>query len=585
MIKKRVALFFLLFFIVIRLIWLDADPFWLKHYSDIHDEAWWADNARLMFLYGAWQMDEFAGAWAVSPVGTWLHYVSFYFGGINFLSLRFWSALSGLLSIALIYWLSTKNRLENPIFIAAAFASFQTWLLWNRIGHWESTLGFLLLLIYSLLFYRVNFFKLILATCIATMATFIKPTFIYLAIPIFVLYLVSNPNSIKHKAKQLVVIMLPAFLIALGFKLFYFDVHQLQFQPYYQHFQTIYYTWFDLVNPIYFLSKLSGIFNNEFFVQPDVALLFLALLVFKTDKQPMLKQLRLLILLVFIGLLFSDFNSRRFIPLFPLLAFYTLVCFQKAKISLSQLDWFRQSVLFIFSVATVGLFTHNAVLLFIFCAFILMLTILMNRFHKTVIQTWIILVAIFILVASGNYCAQQWDHFEKPNVEINFQTVMQAWFWISILLLGFLLIFLKFRIAGLLFFFTLFTLVSLSKLNFSIVKTNRELAPRLQGAVIGDLFSFEVAFLSRSYMLHYITDSVDNQIRIKQKMRLPNSVVISNFGEFQTEKGIHKSLKNLNIQTPSILETWPVYDLNSRLAVYYFSLKAGNEEKTEDKPK
>lgn len=582
MIGKKAALFFLVFFIVVRLIWINADPFWLKHYSDIHDETWWADNARLMILFGQWQMDEFAGAWAVSPIGTWLHYLSFSIAGINFMSLRFWSVISGLISIALIYRLSVKNQFNNPILITAAFTGFQTWLLWNRMGHWESTLGMLLLVIYAMLFYKSNFYKIAGAACLATIAVFIKPTFIYLAVPVFGYFLLSNHQVLKTKAKQLVAIFLPAFLIALGFKLFYFDLNQQQFQSYYQHFQAIYYTWFDLINPINFTTKLAGIFRNEFFVQPDVALAVLVLLICKTDNQK-LNQLRWLMGLIFIGLMFSDFNSRRFIPLLPLLAFYVVASFQQLKISFNQLDGFQKLVLFIFSIAAIGLFTQNPIWLLVLSALVLVFIFFINQLQSLFIKTGLILIALLIVCASGNYCNQQWSHFEKPVIEFSIKTISESWLWIFILLISFYSILIRFRLWGLMVFFSFFSLLSFLKINFSIQDVNNGLATKLNGAVVGDLFSFEAAFQSKSYMLHYAIDSISNEIRAKQKMKFPQSVVFSNFSEFQTVDGMHKSFKNFSIQPTAIYEVWPIYDHS--FSVGYFNLKTETEPKTEDIPK
>lgn len=585
MIGKKAALFFLVFFIVVRLIWLNADPFWLKHYSDIHDETWWADNARLKLLFGQWQMDEFSGAMAVSPIGTVLHWLGFYFGGINFFSLRFWSALSGLLSIGLIYRIVVKNRLTNPLLITATFASFQTWIMWNRLGHWESTLGFLLLLIYYSLFHTSIRFNLIISSVIAAVGFFIKPTFVYLAIPVFGVFVTSNNGDITHKLKMLAKLSLPGLLIALLFKVFYFDVHLIQFQPYYQHFQSIYYSWFDLINPIYFITKLSGIFRNEFFVQPDVAFILLILLLFKNERNTSVYHLKLLISAIFIGLLFSDFNSRRFIPLLPLLVFYSILSLQAGQSNFSQLTRFQKAMVFIIAIGFLGLFSSSPVILGFGGLFIFIILYFLNQLPKPITHLVLIAASSVVVVASGNYCWQQWFHFEKAEIEFTLFSSLNAWLIVFALILSFSLIIFKYRIKGLIFFFFGFCILSLLKIDFTLQRANDSLSHRIKGAVVGDLFSFEVLLQSKSYMLHYATDSIETKIRSKQINLNPETAVISNFSEFQNEKGTHRSLPNFGIDIPPVFEAIPIYYRKSGMAVYFFNLNTETEEKSADKPK
>ncbi|MCS7155415.1 MAG: phospholipid carrier-dependent glycosyltransferase [Bacteroidota bacterium] len=145
--------------VALRWVFLDADPPWLLDRGFITDELWWAHQGRNYALFGRWHVDGFYQAWVSAWLFTVLQGFIFCWLGVSIETMRLLSALSGTLTLPVVYALFyDRKRPEVALYTVALYAISAGPLLYSRVGFVESTLVLSLLL--SLLAWRYRWFFL-----------------------------------------------------------------------------------------------------------------------------------------------------------------------------------------------------------------------------------------------------------------------------------------------------------------------------------------------------------------------------------------------------------------------------------------
>jgi 4-amino-4-deoxy-L-arabinose transferase-like glycosyltransferase len=139
-------------FALSRLVFLDADPTLFKRTNDIGDEGYWVHEARSAVLFGKWIMDEHVMSIASAPLSALISYLSFSAFGVSVITTRLTMAVSGVLSILIIFLIG--NRYERRLGLISAFilSIVEIFFMYNRIGHMES----LVILSLLLMFYFIS---------------------------------------------------------------------------------------------------------------------------------------------------------------------------------------------------------------------------------------------------------------------------------------------------------------------------------------------------------------------------------------------------------------------------------------------
>ena len=132
---------------LLRVVNLDADPSALISRDVITDEGWWAHNARNAILYGQWQVDDLNQGLYSAPIYNALVYLKFEVFGISFTSLRMLSALTGWLTVVLLFLLVRREVSARAGVFASALLCFSNLhIIYSRTGFAESTMVFFLAL-------------------------------------------------------------------------------------------------------------------------------------------------------------------------------------------------------------------------------------------------------------------------------------------------------------------------------------------------------------------------------------------------------------------------------------------------------
>lgn len=149
--KELLILSVIVLLAVVRFINLDADPGIFKRVGDIHDEGYWASNARNLVLYNQLITDEANLGAATAPLYTFFTFLFFKLFSVSNYTLRLTSAVFGILTILLAYlFLKKYNKdvaLWGTLFLALNYQYFT----FNRIGHVEVFQSFFILLTFFLL--------------------------------------------------------------------------------------------------------------------------------------------------------------------------------------------------------------------------------------------------------------------------------------------------------------------------------------------------------------------------------------------------------------------------------------------------
>lgn len=301
--------------ILAKFIHIEADPWAIKSTSDIHDEAWWAENARLKVQENKWVKDDIAGGLAVSPVINLIYYSSFKIFGISFFSLRIFSVLASILNIALYYLLSKRylNTQKEALTSSLLFASIPIYFIIGRTGLIETGL-ISMLLISILLVLQNNKWLVLMAGVSVAIGMQLKGSFLFL-IPIVVYLLYTKKNAVIKK--DFFLFGIGAVFISTLFLVFYYLPNLSLFQPYYNAFRSEFYSIKELINPAGITIRLGYFFSKESITDPFIFILillfFYRIIYYKLEKE--LSKLVVAFLIGFACILFSDFNDKRILLL------------------------------------------------------------------------------------------------------------------------------------------------------------------------------------------------------------------------------------------------------------------------------
>ncbi len=133
--KKSVLIAIFLLFLIMRLIYLDADPSFIKRVSDIGDEGIWVHNARTLFLFNDIAPDDATQSLSVSPLNTLVMIPSFYLFGVSSFSARLPSAIAGWFTLLILYFFLKKAWGEKAAFMGLLLLGLnETFLIYNKIA-------------------------------------------------------------------------------------------------------------------------------------------------------------------------------------------------------------------------------------------------------------------------------------------------------------------------------------------------------------------------------------------------------------------------------------------------------------------
>ena len=410
-ILNRCLIVIILGIIAAKFIHIEADPWLIKSTADIHDEAWWAENAKLKIQEDKWIKDDIAGGLAVSPIINFIYYSSFKLFGINFFSLRIFSVLASILNIILYYLLSKRYLLSTreALISTLLFASLPIYFIIGRTGLIETGL-ISILLISILLVLQSNYWQVFFAGISAAIGLQMKGSFIFL-IPIILFLIYSkNKNTIK---KDFFLFCLGAILVTLSFYLFYYLPKLSLFQAYYNAFSNEFYTLKELLNPAGIVIRLGYLFSKETLTDPFIFLMILFLIYriiyFKSNDS--MNKLMLGFFIGFACTLFSDFNDKRILIIcISLPIFLSKRISDKGKLNLNMLR--NVSIFCSFSlfsyIPNIQLFnwkepylvgiSFDAVLLFTFALFLVFTIFLQLEKIKNYKKLIEFIYALFIII-------------------------------------------------------------------------------------------------------------------------------------------------------------------------------------------
>lgn len=169
--------------LLLRVINLDSDPSALLGRDFITDEGWWAHNARNAFFYGQARIDEYnLGLYSAYLYNLLLTFTVKLFG-VSFLSIRLLPAISGWLTVIVLFILTRRElSLKAAVFASVLLGFSNLHIVYSRIGFAESTVAmFLALSLWLWSLRRVHSgFALLAGFCFALMVA-IKITSVYFA--------------------------------------------------------------------------------------------------------------------------------------------------------------------------------------------------------------------------------------------------------------------------------------------------------------------------------------------------------------------------------------------------------------------
>lgn len=324
-----------------RFLFPEADPVWWKSTDDIHDEAWWAENARRMLLGEPWPGDVFARAWTVGPLTSLWHFFIFKTFGVHFLSLRLIALVPSTLSILLLTRFSipslTKERQLNAALLLAVLPLF--WVM-SRIGQIEALLSLFLLAIVLLSYCnRIGYWVLI--GVLMALGVLFKFSFVY-TLPALGTWFIYRHISLRNLFTALGV-----FAVLIGGAIgFYFIPRAEQLVFFLDYFQNDYYSSADLLDPRGWVLRLAWLPEKMTVASPFTTLLISGICIHLGKGQLPARKTGLLVLLgsCLFFLLFSDFSDRRLCVLTVLLP---LVFLENQTITSSTRSQLLLSLLFL----------------------------------------------------------------------------------------------------------------------------------------------------------------------------------------------------------------------------------------------
>jgi len=304
--NKRATILLFSLLVALRWIFPEADPAWWFNIEDLHDEAWWAENARRKILFNEWMWDEYAGALASGPLAAVWHWIIFKIFGIGFFSLRLVSLIPATLLLILLWFkniVSTNENKAGLILLASSPAFFAL----NRVGFLETMLIFILMLSSTLILQKKNWTS-VFAGILCCVGLLFKGSFIFLLVPL-ILWLWLDSTNRKH---LLVTIAVLSILSTVSL-LFYFIPNQALFAPYINAFSQDYIAANILYDPRGWLARLAWLPEKSCLSSPLASWLSIFILI-KLSKGhvPQFKTgVWGLFILILASALFTDFSDRR----------------------------------------------------------------------------------------------------------------------------------------------------------------------------------------------------------------------------------------------------------------------------------
>lgn len=148
------SLFLILF--LVRVLFLDADPYFMKGLGDIGDEGYWTYNARNAALFNTWIIDDFNQALATAPLFSLMVFSSFKLLGVGYFQLRIVSALAGWLTLVILYVFVKDTWSKKAALFTLVILGFNSvFIMYNRLGMVESSMSFFLILTFYM-WYKGN---------------------------------------------------------------------------------------------------------------------------------------------------------------------------------------------------------------------------------------------------------------------------------------------------------------------------------------------------------------------------------------------------------------------------------------------
>lgn len=194
--------------LLLRVINLDADPSALISRDFITDEGWWAHNARNALLRGQFRMDDYNLGFYSSPLYNYCLYVVLELFGITFITLRLLPAVSGWLTVVLVFLLIRKEiNIRAALFAAVLLGFSNLHILYSRTGFVESAMVLLMsltLLLWSLRRRHVLFS--VMSGIAFGLMVITKITAIYLVpglILMWVAFAIKDSSNVKHAIHSL----------------------------------------------------------------------------------------------------------------------------------------------------------------------------------------------------------------------------------------------------------------------------------------------------------------------------------------------------------------------------------------------
>jgi 4-amino-4-deoxy-L-arabinose transferase-like glycosyltransferase len=133
--------------LLLRAINLDADPSALISRDFITDEGWWAHNTRNALFFGQWRLDNYNPGLYSASLYNYLLYFFLKMLGPSFVALRLLPALTGWLTVVLLFfWVRRASNTRTAIMAALLLGFSNLHILYSRTGFVESSLGFFLVL-------------------------------------------------------------------------------------------------------------------------------------------------------------------------------------------------------------------------------------------------------------------------------------------------------------------------------------------------------------------------------------------------------------------------------------------------------
>lgn len=208
--------------IFLRFYRLDADPPFLQDTDFMVDEGGWVHNARNQLLFDTWLQHDHDFPYFAAPGFVYLILLAFKIGGLSLLSARAISAIAGVLTVVVLFFLMKRESTKNEAVLATIFLGFSFFhILYSRVAMAESLLT--LMLILTIYLWRLGKSKLIfssLAGLTLTTMFIIKLSALYF-LPILLVLMLFERWRKEVKWRQIILLGLVALSLAIPYLIYF----------------------------------------------------------------------------------------------------------------------------------------------------------------------------------------------------------------------------------------------------------------------------------------------------------------------------------------------------------------------------